>query len=183
MLLLIVQSLTICSIAWFTTFSLCSSCSNIQMSKFWILQVVYNKTTCRHCCDRKSRAACAQSFAPWQQATIEIMLAISLRVRWSSCSIVHTLISAELPRRNLSYCCLLALHIWWGYSPRTSRPWWITHLTQRQRKGQTSSQMRCIALKRQFPREFSLKFPSQCGVDGVVGWTAAVGYFMQNAGT
>jgi len=29
-------------------------------------------------CDRKSRAACAQSFAPWQQATIEIMLAISL---------------------------------------------------------------------------------------------------------
>jgi len=23
------------------------------------------------CCDRKSRAACAQSFAPWQQATIE----------------------------------------------------------------------------------------------------------------
>ena len=30
------------------------------------------------CCDRKSRAACAQSFAPWQQATIEIMLTISL---------------------------------------------------------------------------------------------------------
>ena len=26
----------------------------------------------RCCCDRKSRAACAQSFAPWQQATIEI---------------------------------------------------------------------------------------------------------------
>jgi len=25
-----------------------------------------------YCCDRKSRAACAQSFAPWQQATIEI---------------------------------------------------------------------------------------------------------------
>ena len=24
------------------------------------------------CCDRKSRAACAQSFAPWQQATIQI---------------------------------------------------------------------------------------------------------------
>jgi len=24
------------------------------------------------CCDRKSRSACAQSFAPWQQATIEI---------------------------------------------------------------------------------------------------------------
>jgi len=25
-----------------------------------------------YCCDRKSRAPCAQSFAPWQQATIEI---------------------------------------------------------------------------------------------------------------
>ena len=24
-----------------------------------------------YCCDRKSQAACAQSFAPWQQATIE----------------------------------------------------------------------------------------------------------------
>jgi len=40
-----------------------------------------------HCCDRKSRAECAQSFAPWQQAAIEIM------------------------RRDLSYYCLLALHI------------------------------------------------------------------------
>jgi len=36
------------------------------------------------CCDRKSRTACAQSFAPWQQATIKIM------------------------RCNLSYYCLLA---------------------------------------------------------------------------
>jgi len=36
-----------------------------------------------HCCDRKSRAACAQSFAPWQQATIEIMLAISLTIACS----------------------------------------------------------------------------------------------------
>ena len=35
------------------------------------------------CCDRKPRAACAQSFASWQQATTEIM------------------------RRNLSYYCLL----------------------------------------------------------------------------
>ena len=64
-----------------------------------------------YCCDRKSRVVCAQSFAPWQQATIEIMLAISLCVRLSLRSIVHTLISPELPRRNLSYYCLLALHI------------------------------------------------------------------------
>jgi len=37
-----------------------------------------------YCCDRKSRAACAQSFATRQQATIEMM------------------------RRNLSCYCLLA---------------------------------------------------------------------------
>jgi len=36
----------------------------------------------------KARAACAQSFTLWQQATIEIM------------------------RRNLSYCCLFALRIY-----------------------------------------------------------------------
>ena len=36
-----------------------------------------------YCCDRKFRAACEQSFAPWQQATIEIMFAISLTI---SCS-------------------------------------------------------------------------------------------------
>jgi len=35
------------------------------------------------CCDRKSRAICAQSFAPWQQTTIEIMLAISLSIACS----------------------------------------------------------------------------------------------------
>jgi len=39
--------------------------------------------TCVYCCDRKSRAAYAQSFAPWQQATIEIMLAISLTIACS----------------------------------------------------------------------------------------------------
>jgi len=36
-----------------------------------------------HCCDRKSRAACTQSFAPLQQASIEIMLAISLTIACS----------------------------------------------------------------------------------------------------
>ena len=35
------------------------------------------------CCGRKSWAACAQNFAPWQQATIEIMLAISLTIACS----------------------------------------------------------------------------------------------------
>jgi len=36
-----------------------------------------------HCRNRKSRAACAQSFALWQQATIEIMLGISLTMACS----------------------------------------------------------------------------------------------------
>ena len=37
----------------------------------------------KYCCDRKSRAVCAQSFASWQQAAIEIMLAISLTIACS----------------------------------------------------------------------------------------------------
>jgi len=37
----------------------------------------------RHCCDRKSRAACAQTFVLWQQAIKEIMLAISLTIACS----------------------------------------------------------------------------------------------------
>jgi len=36
-----------------------------------------------NCCNRQFRAACAQSFAPWQQPTIEIMLAISLTIACS----------------------------------------------------------------------------------------------------
>ena len=41
---------------------------------------------------------CARSFAPWKQATTD-----------------HA--------RNLSYYCLLALHILWCYSSHTSRSW------------------------------------------------------------
>jgi len=37
--------------------------------------------------------------------------------------------------RNLFYCCLLALHIWWRYSSRTSRSWWIIQSTQHHRRG------------------------------------------------
>ena len=36
--------------------------------------------------------------------------------------------------RNLSYYCLLALHILWCYFSRTSRSWWITQSTQRHRR-------------------------------------------------
>ena len=37
--------------------------------------------------------------------------------------------------RNLSYYCLLVLHIQWWYSSRTSRSWWITQSTQHHRRG------------------------------------------------
>jgi len=37
--------------------------------------------------------------------------------------------------RNLSYYCLLALHMWWCYSSRTSRSWWITQSTHHHRRG------------------------------------------------
>jgi len=54
---------------------------------------------------------CEQSFAPWQQATTEIM------------------------RRNLSYYCLLALRTQCRYSSRTSRSWLITQSTQHHWRG------------------------------------------------
>ena len=41
--------------------------------------------------------------------------------------------------RNLSYHCLLALHIWWFHSSRTSRSWWIIQSTQHYRRGCNSS--------------------------------------------
>jgi len=41
------------------------------MRNCWASKNVVYGCSCR-CCDRKSRAACAQSFALWQQATIEI---------------------------------------------------------------------------------------------------------------
>ena len=54
------------------------------------------------CCDRKSRAACAQSFAPWQQATIEIMLAISLTIACSRYTYDGFILHAH-PVRGESY--------------------------------------------------------------------------------
>ena len=64
-----------------------------------------------YCCDRKSRAAYAQSFALWQQATIEF-----------TC---HDHSINACSRHIYVWCC----------SSRTSRSWWITHLTQHHRRG------------------------------------------------
>ena len=47
--------------------SLLGSSAGALFQYLFIFSVV-----CVYCCDRKSRAAYAQSFAPWQQATIEI---------------------------------------------------------------------------------------------------------------
>ena len=49
----------------------------------WTRHDLHIPVTAPFCCDRKSRAVCAQSFAPWQQATIEIMLAISFTIACS----------------------------------------------------------------------------------------------------
>jgi len=61
-------------------------------------------------CDRNARAANAQSFTLWRQATIEI-----------TC-------------HDHPYC-LFAPHIYGCYSSHTSRSWWIAHSTQRHRRG------------------------------------------------
>ena len=37
--------------------------------------------------------------------------------------------------RNLSYYCMLALHVLWCYSSRTYRSWWVTQSTQHHRRG------------------------------------------------
>jgi len=53
------------------------------LSFFFQLTDYYLMTSECSCCDRKPRAACAQCFAPWQQATIEIIFAISLTIACS----------------------------------------------------------------------------------------------------
>jgi len=49
------------------------------------------------CCNRKSRVACAQSFAPWQQATIEIMLAIYLLLLLACATYIMVLFFMHIP--------------------------------------------------------------------------------------
>jgi len=75
--------------------------------------------TAPFCCDRKSRAARVQSFAPWQQAT------------------------REITRRDHSIiACSRHIHIYFC-SSRTSRSWWITQPTQHHRRGCSNSLASC----------------------------------------
>ena len=80
-----------------------------------------------YCCDRKARAAYAQSFTLWQQATIEITChghsSQTLLLR----SIVG--ITRGYTPRSLYYC-LFAPLIYGCFSSRTFHSWWITYSTQ-----------------------------------------------------
>jgi len=77
----------------------------------WTPHDLHILVTAPFCCDRKSRAAYAQSFALWQQATIEL-----------TCH-DHSIIACS--RHIYVWCC----------SSRTSRSWWITQSTQHHRTG------------------------------------------------
>ena len=77
----------------------------------WTPHDLHILVTAPFCCDRKSRAAYAQSFALWQQATIEF-------TRHD-----HSVIACS--RHIYEWCC----------SSRTSRSWWVTQSTQHHRRG------------------------------------------------
>ena len=66
------------------------------MKHAWINSILY-------CCDRKSRAACAQSFALWQKATIEFTChdhsPRTLVIKFNRSQVI----SAELPRHDHSF--------------------------------------------------------------------------------
>ena len=76
----------------------------------WTRHNLHILVTAPFCCNRKSRAACAKSFAPRQQATVETM---------------HRNLLLLLARSTHTYFC----------SSRTSCSWWITQSTQHRRRG------------------------------------------------
>ena len=65
------------------------------------------------------------------------MILLRSEIPSGMCAKLHTVAACNNRdhARNLSYYCLLALHIQWCYSSRTSRSWWITQSTQHQRRG------------------------------------------------
>ena len=77
----------------------------------WTPHDLHILVTAPFCYDRKSRAAYSQSFALWQQATIEF-----------TCH-DHSIIACS--RHIYVWCC----------SSRTSRSFWITQSTQHHRRG------------------------------------------------
>jgi len=59
------------------------NCTKICSQEYLDIDNVQPKTFACYCGDQKSRAACAHSFAPWQQEKLKIMLAISLTIACS----------------------------------------------------------------------------------------------------
>jgi len=85
--------------------------SHVLLCEGWTPHDLQILATASCCCDRKSRAVCAQSFASWQQETIEF-----------TCH-DHSVIACS--RHIYLWCC----------SSCTSRSWWITQSTQHHRRG------------------------------------------------
>jgi len=81
-------------------------CREISQQRTTLVTILYTTSNAclkyDQCCDRKSRAACAQSFALWQQATIEIMFAISITTA-CSCYIYYGVILHAHPVRGESH--------------------------------------------------------------------------------
>jgi len=90
-----------------------------------------------YCCDRKDRAAFAQSFTLWQQATVEITFVVTV-VNYSQLYSRFTSITRDHSRGSLYYW-LFAPHIYVCYSSGTSRLWWIAHSQPRQPRGRNTT--------------------------------------------
>ena len=86
----------------------------------WTRHDLHILVTAPFYCDRKSRAAYAQSFALWQQATIEF-----------TCH-DHSIIA-----------CSRQIYVWCR-SSRTSRSWWITQSTQHHWRGCNGVIFMCV---------------------------------------
>jgi len=61
---------------------------------------IQTRSLISYCCDQKSRAACAQSFAPWQQATIEITLSLLVRATYIFALRAHPVRGESHNQRN-----------------------------------------------------------------------------------
>jgi len=88
-------------------------------------------TESKLCCDRKARAACAQSFALWQQATETTRRDHSTRTLDIMFNRSQVNIGRAYTPRPLYYCSFAPL-TYGCCSSRTPRLWWVAHSTQRQ---------------------------------------------------
>jgi len=71
--------------------------SHVVCVKAWIRHDPHILVTAPFCCDRKSRAVCAQSFAPWQQATMRSCLQSLLLLLARAMYIIKVLFFMHIP--------------------------------------------------------------------------------------